>query len=374
MATLNLKSIATLVTNQAAAVQASASALVDFSVGSVLRATAEANAAISVWLQGLVLQVLAMSRLATSSGTDVDSFVNDYGLYRLSSASSAGLVTFSRINTTNSALIPVGAQVQSADGTQAFQVIVDTTNSAYSATLNGFLLPSGVASIAVKVSSLNAGTATNVVAGAVNRLLTTISGIDYVSNAGAMSGGSNAETDAALKIRFVLYLMSLSKATYSAIAFAITSLQLGLQYTITENLNYAGGTQYGYFYVVVDDGTGSPPSSLLTTVYAAVNAVRALAVTFGVFAPLVTTANVSGTIAVAQGYVATTVKAAVAVAWTNFIANLGLGNALNYTQLAAVGYTVPGVTDITSLLLNGGTADIAANPQHTIKPGTVSAN
>jgi hypothetical protein len=384
VATLNLKSIVTLVSNQASAVQASASALIDFSVGSILRAVAEANAAVAAWLQGMILQVLAISRLATSFGTDVDSFVNDYGLYRLSSSASAGSVTFSRIQTTNSALIPVGAQVQSADGTQTFTVIIDATNSAYSASLAGFLLPAGVASVSLLVTSANVGTATNVVAGAVNRLLTSISGVDYVNNAGAMSGGANAETDAALKIRFVLYLASLSKATASAIGFAVTSLQLGIQYTLTANVNYAGQAQLGYFYVVVDDGTGAPPAALLASAYAVIQPVVALTISFGVFAPIVTTATVSGTIIVAPGYNATTVKAAVAVAWTNYIANLGLGVGLNYVALGAVATGivsagaqvggVPGCVGVDNFLLNAGTADIAANAQYTIKPGTVSAN
>lgn len=375
MATLNLKSIATLVANQAAAIQANSTALIDFSVGSVLRATAEANAAIAVWLQGMVLTVLKMARLATSVGTDVDSFVNDYGLFRLGLSFSAGQVTFSRNTPTLSALIPVGAQVQTADGTQAFQVIIDTTNAAYNQALNGFLLQPGVASIALKVVSLNAGSATNVVAGAVNKLITPISGVDFVNNAGAMSGGANAESDAALKIRFVLYLASLSKATKAAIAFAVTSLQLGVQYQIVENVNYAGQTQLGYFYVVVDDGTGTPPASLLTNAFGVIDPVRPLTVSFGVFAPIVTTANVSMTVVVAQGYTATVVKAAVAAAVTQYIANLGLGNGLAYFRLAQVAEDAsPGVVEITNLLLNSGTSDISANPQNTIKPGTVSAN
>lgn len=374
MATLNLKSIVTFVENQAAAIQANASALIDFSVGSILRATAEANAAVAMWLQGMVLQVLAVSRLATSFGSDVDTFVNDYGLFRLSSSASAGLVTFSRIQTTNSALIPVGAQVQSADGTQTFTVIVDTTNPNYSAVLGGFLIPAGVAALAVQVSAVATGSATNVVAGGVNRLLTSISGVDFVNNAGPMSGGANSETDAALKIRFVLYLLSLSKATFSAIAFAITSLQLGIQYTITPNQTYSGQTQFGFFYVVVDDGTGSPPSSLLTQVAGVIAPVVALTVSFAVFGPIVAIANVSGTTLVAPGYNANAVKGALAVAWTNYIANLGLGVGLNYIALGGIANTIPGCLGVDNFLLNGGTSDIPASPQFTIKPGTVSAN
>ena len=47
-----------------------------------------------------------------------------------------------------------------------------------------------------------------------------------------------------------------------------------MTYTLVENQTYAGATQYGYFYVVVDDGTGSPSSTLLSSVANAIDAVR----------------------------------------------------------------------------------------------------
>lgn len=374
MATLTLKSISTLVSNQAAAVQASASALIDFSVGSVLLAVAEANAAVAVWLQGQILTVLQVSRLVTSFGGDVDSFVNDLGLYRLGLSGSAGSVTFSRYTNTQSAFIPVGAQVQSADGTQVFNVITDLTNPNYSSALNGFLIPAGVTAISCLVASANAGTATNVVAGAVNRLTTTISGVDYVNNAAAMSGGSNAESDSALKIRFVMYLWSLQASTANAIGFAITSLQVGVQYTLTANQTYGGVTQAGFFYAVVDDGSGYPSAQLLSNAYNAILPVAGFTITFAVFPPTVVTLPVSGTILVAQGYVAASVKAAVAEAWTASIANGGLGAGVGYIALGAVATTIAGCTGVDSFLLNGATADLPANPQVTYKPGTVSAN
>jgi len=47
-----------------------------------------------------------------------------------------------------------------------------------------------------------------------------------------------------------------------------------MQYTIQENVVPGGGTQMGSFVVTVDDGSGDPPPSLLTTVATAVEAVR----------------------------------------------------------------------------------------------------
>ena len=375
MATLNLKSIKTLVSNQAAAVQASASALVDFSVGSISLAFAEANAAVAMWLQGLILVVLQVSRLATSTGSDVDSFVNDFGVTRLVSSSSIGTVTFSRYTSTASALVPVGAQVQSADGTQVFSVTAATSNSYYSANLGGYLIPATIPSISVPVQAVSNGAASNVVAGGINRMTTAISGIDYVNNAAAMTGGANAESDAALKARFVLFIASLRAGTVASLLYSVTSSQLGIQATVTENQTTGGFASNGFVYLTVDDGTGNPSSTTVTNAYIAANAVRAAGIQLAVIGPTVVTANVSMTITTATGYNHTTVVGIVAAALTQYISGLGLGNGLSFIKLGQVAFNAsPGVTDVQYLTLNGATADIYANNQVTIKPGTISVS
>jgi hypothetical protein len=42
--------------------------VLDFTVGSIFRAMAEANAAVGLWIQWLILIVLRQTRLATSQG------------------------------------------------------------------------------------------------------------------------------------------------------------------------------------------------------------------------------------------------------------------------------------------------------------------
>jgi hypothetical protein len=72
------------------------------------------------------------------------------------------------------------------------------------------------------------------------------------------ANGSDAESDAAFRLRFVEYISSLAKATPAAVDYAITSLQLGLTDVIVENYDYAGNYKPGSFYTVIDDGSGSP--------------------------------------------------------------------------------------------------------------------
>jgi uncharacterized phage protein gp47/JayE len=362
----------TLVRNQVTAIQGAASALVDLTVGSILRAVVEANAAVILWLQGLILQVLAITRAATSSGADLDSWVGDFGLSRLAATNATGFVTFARFTATQQAVVPIGAAVQSSDGSQAYAVTLDATSANYSATLGGYVLAAGVSSINVPVQALVGGTGGNAVIGGINTIGQAISGVDTVTNAAALTNGADAESDAGLRIRFVAWVASLSKATKGAIGYAITSLKSGVSYALVENQNYAGATQYGYFYVVVDDGTGYPTGTFLSTVSNAVDAVRPFTSTFGVFAPVVLTANVAMTITTAAGYDHTATASLVNTAIQNYINALVLGQSLSFSRLTQVAYDAsPGVTNVTGVTLNGSTADLPATSQQVIKAGTV---
>jgi uncharacterized phage protein gp47/JayE len=369
------KNFTTLVQDQVAAIQAGAKALVDLTVGSILRSIVEANASIQLWLQGLILQLLAITRAATSTGSDLDSWVGDFGLTRTAAVAASGTVTFARFTPTNQALIPIGATVQTGDGTQKYTVTIDTTNGAYSASQGGYVVGAGVTSLNVPVLAVTAGAAGNAQAGQVSTLTSPISGIDTVTNASTFTSGADAETDAALRVRFINYIASLSKATKSAIGNAITSLRSGLTYSFVENTTYAGATQYGYFYVVVDDGTGAPSGSLLTSVSNAIDAVRPVTSTFGVFAPVVQNASVVMTATIASGYDPVATKALITTALKTYINSLALGQSLTYSRLAQIAYDAsPGVTNVTAVTLNGGTSDLAATVQQVVKWSSVTVN
>lgn len=372
MANLNTQSFTALVSNWAAAAQGAAGQLVDFTIGSILRAVDEATAYVALWLQGLALQVAALTRAATSNGTDLDSWFAQFGFARLPAVAATMQETFGRFTPTAQALIYPGASVQSQDGTVVFNVIADTTNASYNATLGAYVLAPGTASINVTVQCSVTGVAGNAAANAINALATAISGIDYVNNAAAATNGIAAETDAAARARFVLFIASLEAATLLAVQNAIASVQQGLTDTITENKQYNGSTQNGYFTVVVNDGTGFPSSTLLTNVANAVEAVRPLCSTYGIHAPIVLTAVVSMTITTAAGYTHSAVAAQVVTALQTYINTLSLGQSLPYTVLASVAYGVAGVTNVSGVLLNGGTADLTSNAQQTILAGSVT--
>jgi uncharacterized phage protein gp47/JayE len=371
---LQLQDFTTLVRNMAASVQGGATALIDLTTGSVLRAILEANASVALWIQWLIVQVLAQTRAATSNGPDLDSWVADFSVTRLPAQASATTVVFSRITTGLLTSIPVGTQVKTADGTQTFAVLADPTNAAYSATTASYTVAAAVASIALPVQAVTPGSAGNVQAGLITMLASAIPGIDAVTNPNQAQGGMDAESDTALRARFANFIDSRSRATPAAIAFAIDSLQQGLSHVVTENVNPAGAPAPGSFTVTVDDGSGAPPSTLIAAVFAAVDAVRPVGTQFAVQPPQILLANISLAITVSDAN-KPTAQAAVSAAITAYIDALAIGAPLPLSRLAAIAYgAASDIINVSALTINGGDSDLVPSPTGIVMPGVISVN
>lgn len=383
------KSFTQIITDAVTAVQGAARALIDFSIGSVLLAVMESAAGIALWLQGIALQIAALTRFSTSSGPDADSWGADFNFPRLPAQAASGPVTFARFTPTAQARVTAatssgtdsngntiwtgGAIVQTADGSEQFQVIPDANQTAYNATLNAYVLPANTASITATVKATTAGSAGNVSAGLINTIASAIIGVDTVTNAAGFTDGADQELDAAYRARFPNYIASISKGTVLAVETATTDVQQGITLTLTENQAYNGAADDGFFYEVVDDGSGAPPSPLLSAIANAVEAVRPITTTYAIFAPVVVPANVAMTVTAAAGFTHTAVAAAVQSALVAFLNSLTLGVDLPYTKLAQIAYGAsPGVANVTGITLNSGTSDLIATNQQVIKAGTIT--
>lgn len=188
--------------------QSAASELMDLTVGSTIRAILEANASVALWMQWLILQILQMTRAATSVGADLDSWMADMSLVRLPAVPAVGTVAFSRYTPTSSSLIPAGALVRTGDGTLTFAVTVDKYNSVWDEQLNGYTVGPGISSVIVPIVAQAAGSAGNVLPNTISLIATPMPGIDLVTNPVATQSGLDAETDAAFRLRFQNYLLS----------------------------------------------------------------------------------------------------------------------------------------------------------------------
>jgi uncharacterized phage protein gp47/JayE len=253
--------------------------------------------------------------------------------------------------------------------------MTDSGNPHYDAATASYIIPDGTASVTVPIQALVAGSAGNALAGLINTSATAIPGFDTYTNAAALTNGTDGESDAAYRARFVLWINSLSKGTETAIAAAILGVQSNLQYVLVENEDTLGNPDPGYFYAVIDDGSGVPSDELVAAVTAAIALVRGFTIGWTVIKPTVLDVPVELTITVASGYTGSSVRAAVQNAITNYVNTRGLGNGLPYTRIAQVAYDAsPGVANVINVLLNGGTSDIAGSPKQAIRTTSVTVH
>jgi uncharacterized phage protein gp47/JayE len=383
MAEVTTKTFTQLLQGLAAAVQGRAAGLVDFTVGSIARATAEAFAGVVLWIQGLILLLLATTRAATSNGADLDSFVADFGaaptaddetlIERLGAAPALGSVTFSRLTTTGQVFVPVGATVATQDGSQSYVVLLDLTNGHYDSGLGGYTMNAGIGSVVVKVQALTAGAASNAAIGAINTITSPIPGVDGVTNAAVLASGADAETDADFRARFRSFIGALRRGTPDALVYAITSLQRGLTAKAVEGAERDGTPRKGFTYLIVDDGTGAPTSELLMAASAAVDAYHAAGTEFAVYAPDIVSIAVSATLVISSGGNAAQAQADAVAALTAFLNTLPIGQGVFWSRIWQVLHdSSEDIEEVTNLSLNGAGVDIAVNVHSVAKAGVLT--
>lgn len=355
-----------------AALQSSATALVDVSAGSVVRAILEANASVVLWLQWLVLQVLQTTRASTSTGADLNSWMADFGLDRLPPVAATGTVTFSRFATNLLALVPAGSVVKTADGALSYLVVEDSALSIWQSGSQGYVIPSGVASADLPIRCMTGGIVGNVLAQMVNVIASSLPGIDQVSNSNPLTDGTDAETDQELRNRFQGFLASRSRATLGAVRNAIAGVRQGLDIAIGENTAVGGSARIGSFLIIVDDGTGYPADDLLSAIASAVDSVRPIGTAFSVIAPKVLTASVSLTVAFASATDQTTGIANIQAQVVTYLNGLAIGNAASITGLAQRVYQVGSeILNIKDVQINGNGFDLIPPPLTVIKAGQI---
>ena len=124
--------------------------------------------------------------------------------------------------------------------------------------------------------------------------------------------------------------------------------------------------------VTVDDGSGNPPSSLLSEVYSEVNAVRPVGSTFTVQGPGDLTADIAFTLTTNPASNKPNLIGPITTAIATYVDTLPVGATLAFTRLAAVIYEVdPSITNVTALQINGGTSDMVPTQSQVVKVGTV---
>lgn len=373
--TISSKSIAGFVSDMIATWQAQTGLSIPFSSGDPLLAFWQSVATQLDFLQAQIAIVLSLARASTSTGADLDSWMAQFQFFRLQAVPGTGQETFS-INAVagSNILIPAGTVVQTVGGAIQYEVVGDTSDPSWNPSANSYVLPVGSLFVTATVQANIPGTGSNVVANVLTQFGTSLPGIASCTNPEPITNGVGAESDDAFRARFILYLATLAKATKSAILAAAQSVQQGLLIALLENQQPNGTPLLGSFTVIVDDGSGSPPASLINSVFEAVDQVRAFSVEPFVVAPTqlfvsITLAINIGPLPLPVGTSNATINTAVQNAVAGLINELPPGGRLNGSSIISAALSVPFVAAVnpSSVTINGGTADLIPAIQQEIR-------
>lgn len=367
--TLPTKSFSDFVSGMVATWAAQTGTTPVFSDGDILLAWWQAVAVQLDFLQAQVQLVVALSRAQTSTGDDLDSWMAQFNFTRLGSTFATGPVTLSKATASAVQIqIPVGSVIQTVGGAVQYEVVADTDELAFNTTLNAYVLPAGQLSVTATVQAIVGGSASNVSGNTLTQFGSNVAGIDSVTNPAPITNGIDAESDQNFRIRFVLYLATLAKATKNALLAAAMSVQQGLAVTLLENQQPDGTPLLGSFTGVVDDGSGEPPTSTLNAVFAAFDATRAFSVQPFVVQPIPLAAVVTLSVRLATGVVAATTNTAVQTAVVLAVNALAPSATLYVSEVVAAALSVTGVVSVNSgITINGLSQDLVPTIQQEIR-------
>ena len=186
------------------------------------------------WSIGLVWQVAESAYNAayvdTATGNDLDKVALYIGIARRPAIRATGEVTFTGDDTT---VVPEGFLVETSDGVQyqtTEEVVIDGATT-------------------VPVEAVNPGISGNVPAGTVTEITNPTAGINTVTNAEAIAGGLNKETDAEFRARYSLSVAKGGASTIDSIRASLLDIP-GVRAALVIENNTAS-----------TDADGRPPKS-----------------------------------------------------------------------------------------------------------------
>lgn len=261
--------------------------------------------------------------VSTASGSDLAARVTDLGMVPGAGTQAAGaLLGF----TTSTATIPAGALLQTADGL----VIVEVAQ-AKTITAPFTAIPVIAAQVGV-IGNLAAGTVLTVTDGTLSSITFRVgsTGVDINNNpTGPLVGGTDPESDVAVRNRFPLYLKTLSRATLDAVTQALEAIP-GITSLIVQNATPTPG----WITISLTDGSSSVSSATRAAIDAAMASYGPVGMGY-----LIKPITQQGVVLLATAYTKdtsqapATIKAAVVAALAAYNGTLSIGDPINIADI-----------------------------------------
>lgn len=221
-----------------------ATSVSDYTPGSNIRTMFESVAIFIEYLQFLVEQAYRAFYIDTATGSDLDERVQDFGMVRKGTSFATGIIRLMRDTpATSTFIVSQGSQF----GTQP-DVFGNTIT--YELDTN-ITFVSGAVQATGTIVCIIPGIEGNVSSGTITNIVSSVPGIDSVTNPFAIVDGSTAETDEQLRSRVPIFLNGLKRANEDAIKSAVFEVQ-GITLVKTAENNPLPG--YITVYVSTESG------------------------------------------------------------------------------------------------------------------------
>ena len=335
-------------------------------LGMLVRLNAWDEAA--VWQQ--MEEVYLSAYVSSAEGVSLDRKCQDIGIMRQLATRATGTIQFS-----------------GADGTQIFEGFeVQTATGIMFRTTSATTISGGLAR--AEIEAVVPGASGNVGAGAISRMVRPQAGVTGVTNLDPTSGGRDTETDAQLRARYHRSVSKPGGSSPSAIEAALLDIEGVLDAKVRQNTK-----------MVTDPETGIPPKAIAPIVWGGdpeeivatlvrvkpggiqcwgedevheITDSRGVSHTIGFNRPDLVTVNVSATLTVDAAIFPPDGDAQVGAAIEGYLSGLALGEDVIYTRIISRIHSVPGIIDIPTLTVNGGTRNIAIAKSAVAVPGTIT--
>lgn len=319
-------------------------------------------------------EVPAVTFPAYAYGEYLDEHGVTINVPRKDQVKATGTVTFSGLNGT---LIPAGTEVSTV------QTSPDTDPLAYVTTVGGIVgnqaTPNGT--VDLPVEAVQAGAGGNTAAGSVTALVTGIENISAVTNAAAITGGADVESDNLYRERILLeYAAPHGAGTVADYKrWALGFPPVGF---VTVEPLWAGA---GTVRVIVTDQSDNPVSdvvknglqALLDPVAGQGQGLAPIGAIVTVATVTLDTINITVTLTLASGYSLDgsagthNVTPDVGASIREYIDKLNPGDDVILNRVIEQIMAVPGITDLSTLRLNGSGANVVVGSLQVARTGSI---
>ncbi|TGE33317.1 baseplate J/gp47 family protein [Desulfosporosinus sp. Sb-LF] len=303
-------------------------------------------------LDEMLNMVFAQSAEENGYSTQFRQRCAEYGVFPKGGTIATGSATFVGAETTP---IPTSTIIQTPGATR-FTTIAPA------------VIVGGVATVSIQALAI--GSAYNVPANTITQIPAAISGITSVTNSSAITGGTNDETDSDLLVRFLARAQTPSTSGNAAHYAQWASEVNGIGAAHVYPLWAGAGTVK---VVVIDSNKRAVSSGMVSTVAAYIEDNRPIGATVTVESATELAIDISATIVLSYGLTLDQVKTSLSAAITSYLASIAFSTTyVSYAKIGSVLLDVLGVSDYSSLLINGAAVDVVVGDEQVAVLGVVT--